>query len=100
MQVGDYWGVTNLHHVDLMRAIVPPRRLSVIERSVKDGKVHDQLVDVWLVLVENPDTGRGYRIVFQECGARFALACDGFPSDKHLVVSGWYPDSTSAFLGM
>jgi hypothetical protein len=98
--IGDAWDTTNAHGIDLRKALVAPERITVIERVVHEGKTHDRLADVWLVLVEDPDSGAGYRIVAAEDGSTFGLATEGFSSDKHLVLCGWYGDFTTAFRGM
>jgi hypothetical protein len=99
-EIGDDWTVTNDHHVDLRRALVPPRRITVIERSVRNGKLRDRPLDVWLVLVERPETLEGYRIVMKEDESVFGLATGGFPKDEHLVLCGWYGDFMTTFRGM
>ena len=99
-QIGDAWDTTNAHGVELRKALVAPERISVIERVVREGKTHDRLADVWLVLVEDPHSGAGYRIVAAEDGSTFGLASEGFPSDKYLVLCGWYGDFMTAFRGM
>jgi len=99
-EIGNDWAVTNHHHVDLHRALVEPRKITVIERTVKNGKLRDRTLAVWLVLVERPDTEDGYRIVMKEDEAVFGLASEGFPEDKHLVLCGWYGDFMTTFRGM
>lgn len=99
-QIGDAWATTNHHHVDLRRALVTPQKITVIERNVHNGSVCDQWVDVWLVLVEKPETGTGYGIVLKDGELTFGLVSEGFPNDRHLVLSGWYGDFMSAFQGM
>ena len=99
-EIGDGWTVTNLHHVDLRRALVQPRRITVIERTIRNGKVQDRLVAVWLVLVERADPEDGYRIVMKEDEPVFGLASEGFPEDEHLVLCGWYGDFMTTFRGM
>ncbi len=99
--IGDNWSQTNLHHVDLRRALVQPRKIKVIERTVKKGRLRDQVVEAWLVLEEKRTDGHdGYRIVMKEKEPVFGLASQGFPNDEHLVLCGWYGDFLSAFRGM
>lgn len=98
--IGDDWAVTNHHHVDLRRALVKPRKITVIEHTVRNGKLRDQTVVVWLVLVERPDQEEGYRIVMKENEALFGLASEGFSEDEHLVLCGWYGDFMTTFQGM
>ncbi len=99
-EIGDDWTVTNHHDVDLRRSLVEPRKITVIERIVRNGKITDRTLDVWLVLVERPETEEGYRIVMQEAAPVFGLASQGFPNDEHLVLDGWYGDFMTAFVGM
>ena len=98
--IGDGWAETNLHDVDLRRALVQPRKISVIERTVRKGNVRDRTVVVWLVLNENADSEDGYRIVMKEDEPLFGLASEGFPEDEHLVLCGWYGDFMTTFRGM
>jgi len=99
-EIGDAWGTTNYHGVDLRKALVHPQQVKVIERQVDDGKFTDRLVDVWIVLIEEPDVGTGYRIVASEDGKKFGLASEGFETDEHLVLCGWYGDFLSTFRAM
>ena len=99
-EVRDDWTVTNHHHVDLRRALVPPCKITVIERSLRNGKLQDQPLGVWLVLVERPETEEGYRIVMKEDEPVFGLASEGFPEDEHLILCGWYGDFMTTFRGM
>ena len=99
-EIGDDWAVTNHHLVDLRRALVQPRKITVIERSVRNGKFRDRTLIVWLVLVEGPEIEDGYRIVMKENEPVFGLASRGFPKDKDLVLCGWYGDFMTTFLGM
>ena len=98
--IGDSWDVTNDHGVDLRKALVTPRLIKVIQRLVHDGKTHDEVIDGWLVLIEKPESGEGYRIVADADGRSFGLASEGFARDEHLVLCGWYGDFWSAFEGM
>ena len=99
-QIDGAWDTTNLHGVDLRKALVPPQRIAVIERIVRGGVTEAQLIEVWLVLVEGPTLGNGYRIVAALDGSKFGLASEGFPSEEHLVLCGWYGDFMAAFRGM
>jgi hypothetical protein len=99
-EIGDDWATTNHHNVNLRHALVNPRKITVIERTVKNGKVRDSTVAVWLVLVERPETEDGYRIVMKENEPLFGLASEGFPEDEHLVLCGWYGDFMTTFRGM
>jgi len=98
--IRDDWAVTNHHHVDLRRALVQPRKITVIERTVRNGNLQDRPLGVWLVLVERPNPEEGYRIVMKENEPVFGLASEGFPEDEHLVLCGWYGDFMTTFQGM
>jgi hypothetical protein len=98
LQIGDAHLVTNDHQINLQQAIVPPQRISVIDRMVRDGKVRDKRFDCWLVGQEN--SRDGYKIIMRDDGSQFGLASIGFPTDEHLILTGWYGDLMSAFLNM
>ncbi|MCC6739800.1 MAG: hypothetical protein IT452_12205 [Planctomycetia bacterium] len=98
--IGDSWEETNFHGVDLRKALVPPRLIKVIQRHVDRGTVRDEVTDAWLVLIEDPESGRGYRIVADADGRTFGLASEGSRTDPHLVLCGWYGDFWTAFKGM
>jgi len=87
----------NDHRLNLGRALIRPREISVIARQVENGRVRDEVIDVWLVAEESSD---GYKIVMRHDGLQFGLASNGFSSDKHLVLCGWYGDQRTAFLSM
>jgi hypothetical protein len=80
--------------------LVTPRLVKVIQRLVHEGKTRDEVIDAWLVLIEKPESGEGYRIVADADGRSFGLASEGFAKDEHLVLCGWYGDFWSAFEGM
>jgi hypothetical protein len=99
-EIGDAWDTSNLHGVNLREALVFPEPITVIERSVQAGNLVDRLVDAWIVLVEEAGTESGYRIVAARDGSVFGLANEGFPTDKHLVLVGWYGDFLTTFRAM
>jgi hypothetical protein len=100
-QIGNDWAVTNGQNVDLRRALIVPRQITVIDRQVKNGRVKDRLVSVWLVLLERrKDNLEGYRIVMREDEPVFGLASVGYPEDEHLILCGWYGDFLTALQGM
>ncbi len=98
--IGDNWASTNHHQVNLRRALVQPRKITVIERTVTNGKFRDRTVAVWLVLIEHAGPEEGYRIVMKENEPVFGLASEGFPEDEYLVLCGWYGDFMTTFQGM
>ena len=98
-QIADRWEETNSHNVDLRSALVPPSRTKMILRLVRNGKIKDSTVDVWIVLKELPD-GDGYIIIYDDDRDQFGLASNGFPDDRHPVVCGYYGDFWSTFKGM
>jgi len=98
LQAGDDLRTTYCHGVTLEQALVTPKKISVIARSVCGGKVSDQQLEVWLVGQEN--SGDGYKIIMREDDLQFGLASNGGPSDKHLTLVGWYGSLRSACIGM
>jgi hypothetical protein len=90
--------VVNVHGITLNDALVPPRRISIIERTIQKGQLEDKLLSVWLI--GQGRSADGYRIVMREDGHAFGLASTGFPTDKHLVLMGWYGDLMSSFVSM
>ena len=88
----------NDHGVTLEDALVAPRMISVIARQVKNGRVKDEELNVWLVGEENRTDG--YKIVLRDDGSQFGLASIGFPHDKVPILVGWYGDLLTTFLGM
>ena len=61
----------NDHRINLQQAIVMPEEISVILRTVRNGRVKDEIQHVWLVGKENADDG--YRIVMRENGRQFGF---------------------------
>lgn len=88
----------NGHQITLEQMLVPPQRILVFARQVQGGKTKDQELSVWLVGKERSDDG--YGIILSDDGLQFGLASPGFPTDKHLILVGWYGDLLSAFLNM
>jgi len=99
-EIGSSGEERNLHGQTPRSGLIEPRQITVIERLVKNGKTQDHLEKVWLVFVEGPQEGDGYRIVASLDGKEFGLASQGFPKDQHLVMCGWYGDFMSTFRGM
>ena len=97
-QSAENLSVTNAHRIKLEQAIISPQTISLIFRTVVDGRVKDQTLNAWLVGQEG--TADDYKIVMREDGKQFGLASVGFPHDKHLILVGWYSSLLSAFLAM
>jgi hypothetical protein len=91
-QIAGRESLPNYHGVDLSRCLVPPRRMQVINRSVRNGVCEDSTETAWLVLEEEPGRKNGYKIVFSEQIGMFGLATRGFESDAHPVLCGYYGD--------
>jgi hypothetical protein len=88
----------NDHRITLKDVLVAPQIISVISRHVKNGRVKDENLTVWLVGQENQSDG--YKIVLRNDGSQFGLASSGFPKDKVPILVGWYCDLLTTFLGM
>ena len=71
----------------------------MILRLVRNGKIKDSTVVVWIVLRELPD-GDGYIIFYDDDRDQFGLASNGFPDDRHPVICGYYGDFWNTFKGM
>jgi hypothetical protein len=57
---------TNEHRITLANALVPPKALTVIWRTTKNGRLRDEELQVWLVGQESsPD---GYKIIVRDDG--------------------------------
>ncbi len=86
------------HTIALKDALVAPRLISVIARDVRNGRVKDENLTVWLVGQEKrPD---GYKIILRDDGLQFGLASKGFPHDNAPILDGWYGNLLTTFLGM
>jgi hypothetical protein len=85
------------HGITLNEALVEPRAISVIDRQVKNARMKDRDLSVWLVGQEKGP--EGYRIILSEDGSWFGLASSG-KHDKSPVLVGWYGDLLNTFLGM
>jgi len=86
------------HSIALKDALVAPRLISVIARDVRNGRVKDKNLTVWLVGQEKrPD---GYTIILRDDGLQFGLASKGFPHDEAPILVGWYGNLLTTFLGM
>lgn len=84
--------------MELGEILVVPEQIHVIARAVRDGKVEEDVIPVWLVARES--SSGGYSVVMRSDGSEFGLASPGFPSDRHLILCAWYGDLVSAFASM
>lgn len=98
-KIDDQSDETNSHTVDLRSALVPPVRATMILRLVRNGKIKDSTVDVWIVLRELSECD-GYTIFYDDERDEFGLASNGFPDDPYPVISGYYGDFWNTFKGM
>jgi hypothetical protein len=90
--------IVNHHGIRLADAVVPPETLTIVSRTVKDGHVIDETLDVWLVGLEiSPD---GYKIILRDDGQQFGLASRGLPFDQQPILVGWFGSLLSAFIAM
>ena len=79
----------NAHGCDLDRCLVEPH-LVEFEDSGSPGATGTGMF--WVVLEEDPETGNGYKIVFEEAAGKFGLAV---PGERLPVYIGRY----GSFLG-
>jgi len=86
------------HGITLKDALVAPRLISVIARTVRNGGKKDENLTAWLVGQENGTDG--YQIILRDDGLQFGLASKGFPHDKAPILVGWYGNLLTTFLGM
>ena len=66
-QIGNNWDQSNAHGVNLQACLVTPEKRTY-------QQVNGQPVTLWLVLEEDPEERKGYKIVFSEEIGRFGLA--------------------------
>ncbi len=99
-EIGDNWSESNAHGVSLRSSLVRPDLIKVIDRRVEDGRIHDEVIDLWLILEERPKTRDGYKIVYDERARSFGLATQGFKEDSYPVLVGFYGDFWTTFEAM
>ena len=68
IEIGDRWGQSNAHGVDLCSCIMMP------EKKTYTNWNGIGTIDLWLVLEEDPKDRKGYKIVFDETKREFGLA--------------------------
>ncbi len=99
-QIAGRWDETNLHGIDLRTTLIQPHKIRIIHRRVLDEKFDDEIIEVWLVLEEDKEKQEGYKIIYNESNGMFGLATDGFPTDQHPVLVGFYVDFWATFKAM
>jgi hypothetical protein len=99
-QIGGHCEFRNSHGVDIARCLVPPVEIDIIFRRVRNGRISDEPLRVWLVLEERTGDRDCYRIVFNETLRSFGLVSAGFKTDPHPVLCGWYGDFLTALEAM
>ena len=60
-EIGSDWGRSNAHGVDIKTFLVRPER-----RQFRDCVNENQMLELWVVLEEDPQEHSGYEIVFDE----------------------------------
>lgn len=98
LQTGDTFTAVNDHRISLCDVLESPRKILVIERTVRNGRVEDTAIEVWLIGQERAKDG--YQIIMRDDGLQFGLASSGFPSDSRPILCGCYGSLISAFLAM
>jgi hypothetical protein len=68
-EINGNWSLSNVHGVDLKKCLVPP-----VKEIYEDPSNNKNLIQLWLVLEEIPETHSGYEIVFDENRRKFGLA--------------------------
>src|SRR5271166_5656850 len=99
-EIGGGSSESSLHGIDLRQCLVRPTLTKVIHQRVKDGRIHEEVSEVWLVLEETRGKRDGYKVVFDENSGKFGLATPGFASDPHLCLFGWYGDFMTTIKAM
>ncbi|MFO0797001.1 MAG: hypothetical protein U0804_05950 [Gemmataceae bacterium] len=92
-EIGDDWGRSNAHGVDLKRCLVTP-----VLTEFNDGGSPPIVSQLWLVLKERPEDGSGYKIVYCDQMKMFGLAVPGSP--RPTAVSFYHGGFLEAFNAM
>jgi hypothetical protein len=66
-EIGDQWDRSNLHGVQLRRCLITPEKVHGVDVEGENE------VDVWLVLIENPEDYLGYGVAYDEKAGKFGL---------------------------
>ena len=91
-EVAGDWDRQNAHGCTIRRCLNEPRKL-----AFSDPLNHD-IVDLWLVLEEDPETRNGYKVVYDEVNEGFGLA--SADADDKLVFLGLYGGFLDAYDAM
>jgi hypothetical protein len=71
-EINGDWSRANPHGVDFRTCLVAPEFQQFVDATNKD-----QILNLWLILEERPQTRDGYKIVFDESRKKYGLASSG-----------------------
>jgi hypothetical protein len=91
-EIGADWDRTNLHGCDLRRCLVEPRLVTFADSANQD------LVELWLVLEEDPDACDGYKIIYDPEENAFGLAYGSYETGPDFIAL--YGDFLTTYYGM
>ena len=94
-EIAGDWNRENPHGVELRRCLVVPPIRRTYDDSFKEG----QVLELWLVLEEVPDTKSGYKIVFDENREEFGLAIGDSRTGRDTFI-GYYGGFLETLDGM
>jgi hypothetical protein len=94
-EVAEQWSRTNGYGCDQYRCLVAPVK-GRFRNAVNQDAI--EIVELWIVLEEDPITKAGYKIVFDEDTNEFGLATSGFSGDDSYL--GPYGDFWTTFDSM
>ncbi len=86
--IADNWSKTNLHGVNLRKCLVRPERIIALNANEKER-------NIWLVLLEVPETRLGYGIGYNEESRQFGLL--QFTKEHEPFLIGLYGGFFDAF---
>ncbi len=72
-EIDGNWSISNAHRVDLKRCLLPEPVMSLFQVMSRNPD-QSRIINLWLVLEEDPDTHYGYKIVYDEQENMFGLA--------------------------
>jgi len=82
-EINGDWDRPNPHGIDFRRSLVAPQR-----KDYNDPFNEGTKLPLWLVLEEHPDSGSGYKIVYDESRRMYGLAIVGQQNEG--VFIGYY----------